>query len=62
MCQGCNHFSGVLQHLVLTKLATRSIRVNPHTKKPIISVEPDVCVLNRCLYILCGVYEKIDLH
>ena len=27
MCQGCNHFSGFLPHIVLAKLATSSIRV-----------------------------------
>ena len=28
MCQGFNHFSGLLHHFVLAKLATSSIRVN----------------------------------
>ena len=29
MCQGFSHFSGFLHHLILAKLATSSIRVNP---------------------------------
>ena len=45
MCQGFSHFSGVLHHFVLAKLATTGIRVNMHKINMVYTISYDTnCV------------------